>query len=78
MSDAKPSKEAMIIRLADAGMSYRALCVQLGVGLHRLNNTVINKREHAVLADTEAMMDIRLSMRSESDSTAIQKLCRGD
>jgi transposase len=40
MSDAKPTKEALIVRLAGLGMSRDAICAQLGVGSHRVTNTL--------------------------------------
>jgi transposase len=40
MSDPKPTKEALIIRLAGEGMSQRAICAQLGVGQHRVFNAL--------------------------------------
>jgi transposase len=40
MSDAKPTKEALIIQLAGQGVSRDAICAQLGVGSHRVTNTL--------------------------------------
>jgi transposase len=39
-SDGKPTKEALIIRLHGQAMTHRAICVALGVGLHRVVNAL--------------------------------------
>jgi transposase len=40
MSDAKPSKEALIIQLAGQGVSQRGISAQFGVGLHRVSHAL--------------------------------------
>jgi transposase len=51
MTDAEISKEAMIIRLHGTGMSYRAVCAQLRVGLHRVVSAIRNHRSTGIIPD---------------------------
>jgi transposase len=51
MSDAKLTKEALIIRLAAAGMSYSAICTQLGVGRHRVSHALKYYRMKGIIPE---------------------------
>jgi hypothetical protein len=51
VADAETSKEAMIICLHRTGMSYRAICAQLRVGLHRVVSAISHYKSTGIIVD---------------------------
>jgi transposase len=51
MSDARPSKEAEIIRLAGLGVTQRGICTELGVGSHRVSNALKSFKAKGIIPE---------------------------
>jgi transposase len=51
MSVGNTSKEALIIRMANAGMSYSIICAKFGIGSHRVSNTLKRYRRTGIIPE---------------------------